>query len=87
MTYKPAFYFRYPCVQFNLENAWYDYFSLSIFFPYFEAGKMREDLDEENNTYSFNAPTTISFVKSPIHVGMKVQFLGFGFGLLRQNGY
>jgi hypothetical protein len=74
-------------VQFNLENTWYDYFSLSIFFPYFEVEKIHEDLDEQNNTYSFNAPTTISLVKSKIHVGLKLQFLGFGFGLLRQNSY
>lgn len=88
MTYKPAFYFRYPCLQLNFEKTWYDYFSVSFFFPFIENGKFREELDvEENTIYSINAPTTISFVKSDMHLGVKFQILGFGIGLLRQNGY
>lgn len=88
MKYKPALYFKFPCVQLNLEHSWYDYFSLNLFFPFIEAGKFIETgTVEESTMYAFNAPTTLSFVKSDIHLGIKVQILGFGFGLLRQNGY
>ena len=88
MKYRPALYFRYPCVQLNFEHSWYDYFSVSFFFPYVEAGKFLDNGDvQETTMYSLNAPTTISFVKSSIHTGVKIQLLGFGIGFLRQNGY
>lgn len=88
MSYKPAMYFRYPCLQINFEKSWYDYYCLSFFFPFVEAGKFREQMDiEENAIYSINAPTTISLVKSKVHLGFKIQILGFGVGILRQNGF
>lgn len=88
MKYKPALYLKYPCFQLNFENSWYDYFSISLFFPFIEIGKFQESMDTDEHTmYSANAPTTISIVKSNIHLGFKLQILGFGFGLLRQNGY
>jgi|TARA_R110000868_G_scaffold9602_14_gene47357 hypothetical protein len=88
MSYKPNFKIIYPCFQLNFEKHWYDYFSISLFYPYFEKGPFREDMDvEESIIYAFNAPTTANVVKSRIHIGFKIQLLGFGIGVLRQNGY
>ena len=89
MAYKPALYLRYPCVQLNFEKSWYDYFSISLFFPYFEADKHHMDSGDsiESTVYSVNAPSTLSVIKSSIHCGVKLQLLGFGVGFLRQNGY
>lgn len=88
MTYKPAIYFRYPCIQINFEKSWYDYYSISFFYPFIEAGNVMAPGDlEENTVYSLNAPSIISFVKSQIHYGFKLQVLGFGIGLLRQSSY
>jgi len=88
MIYKPNFKFIYPCFQINFEKQWYDYLSISLFYPYFEKGRFREDMDvEESTIYAFNAPTTVNFVKSNIHIGFKFQLFGFGIGILRQNGY
>ena len=88
MTYKPVFKFVYPCFQLNFEKSWWDYYSVSFFFPFFESSKFREEMDvSENTIYAINAPTTLSFVNSDIHRGFKIQLLGFGIGLLRQNGY
>ena len=87
-SYKPFIKFIYPCVQFNFEKSWWDYLSISFFFPFYDVGKFRDDMDvEQNKIYSLNAPSTISFVKSGVHFGFKVQLFGFGIGLLRQNGY
>lgn len=88
MSYKPNFRFVYPCFQINFEKQWYDYFSVTFFYPYFEKGPFREDMDvEESTIYAFNAPTTVNFVKSSIHYGFKFQVFGFGIGFLRQTGY
>ena len=72
----------------NFEKQWYDYFSLTFFYPYFEKGLFREDMDVQQSTiYAFNAPTTVNVVRSDIHFGFKLQLFGFGIGFLRQTGY
>ena len=88
MSYKPTFKIIYPCFQLNFEKQWYDYFSLTFFYPYFEKGPFREDMDVQQSTiYAFNAPTTVNVVRSDIHFGFKLQLFGFGIGFLRQTVY
>lgn len=87
-SYRPFVKYIYPCFQLNFEKSWWDYLSISFFFPFYEVGKFRDDMDvEQNKIYALNAPSTVSFVKSKVHFGFKVQLFGFGIGLLRQNGY
>ena len=88
MSYKPTFKVIYPCFQLNFEKQWYDYYSFTFFYPYFEKGPFREDMDvQESVIYAFNAPTTVNYVRSDIHFGFKFQLLGFGVGFLRQISY
>lgn len=81
--FKPKFHFNFPCVQINLEKNWYNYISFNFFFPYIETAEKMEE-NTKTQLLSFNAPTSIQFVKSTKYYGFKFIILGFGFGFLRQ---
>lgn len=83
LSFKPNYHFKFPCIQFNFEKSWYNYISFNLFFPYIENIKTIEE-NTETNVLSFNAPTSIQFVKSNKHYGFKFIIFGFGIGFLRQ---
>ena len=88
MDYKPKLHFTWARIQLNFEKSCYDYFGVNLFVPYFETDKFIELEDsEKTTTYSFNAPTTVSFVSTRAYWSIKAQLLGFGIGFSRQNGY
>lgn len=84
--FKPKFYIKWPSIQLNFEKNWYNYLSLSLFFPYIiMKKKINKNFNiESERILAFNASTILSFSYSNKYVGLKIIILGFGFGFLRQ---
>lgn len=82
--------YSYPTVQIISQKNWYTYSSISLFHPYIDVKSEDSDCKEKTKPIEMGImlPTTITVLSQEnTYFGIKLMFLGFGIGFLKQWNY